>query len=73
MRVMVTFLEYYHTLMGFVLFKLFRSIGLRYPPELDAKKEKDAEGLDALLLQQEKLQLPSSETQNKTKSVQNVS
>jgi pescadillo protein len=32
-KVMMTFLEFYQTLMGFVNFKLFHSLGLVYPPK----------------------------------------
>lgn len=32
-RVMLTFLEFHHTLLQFVLFKLYHSLGLRYPPK----------------------------------------
>ena len=34
-RMMLTFLEFYTTLMGFVLFKLYASLNLRYPPYLN--------------------------------------
>ncbi len=32
---MLTFLEFYTTLMGFVLFKLYNGLGYHYPPALD--------------------------------------
>jgi pescadillo protein len=32
-KVMMTFLEFYQTLLGFVNFKLFHSLGLAYPPK----------------------------------------
>jgi Pescadillo N-terminus len=32
MRVMLTFLEFHHALLKFVLFKLYSDLGLRYPP-----------------------------------------
>ena len=34
-RVMITFLEFYEVLMKFVLFKLYHTQGLRYPPTED--------------------------------------
>lgn len=52
-RVLSTFLEFYETLMGFVLFRLYTSIGLNYPPRLNKKSEALGGGLDALLLQVE--------------------
>ncbi|KAH8835320.1 Pescadillo N-terminus-domain-containing protein [Flagelloscypha sp. PMI_526] len=50
-RVMLTFLELYQTLLGFVFFKLYTDIGLVYPPPLDAKKADSAAGVDAFTLQ----------------------
>jgi pescadillo protein len=35
LHVMLTFLEFYETFLGFVLFKLFSHLGLNYPPQLD--------------------------------------
>ena len=32
-RVMLTFVEFYATLMGFVNFKLYHSLNLKYPPQ----------------------------------------
>ena len=33
-RVMATFTEFYQTMLGFVLYRLFQSINLRYPPAI---------------------------------------
>lgn len=33
-RVMLTFVEFYASLMGFVNFKLFTSLNLKYPPQV---------------------------------------
>eukprot|EP00850_Spirogloea_muscicola_P021137 SM000238S08038 [mRNA] locus=s238:669:5101:+ [translate_table: standard] len=44
-RVMLTFLEFYETLMGFVNFKLYHSLGLKYPPVLDPRLEAAAADL----------------------------
>jgi hypothetical protein len=35
-RVMITFLEFYETLLGFVLFRLYSGLGLHYPPVADS-------------------------------------
>ena len=51
-RVMLTFLELYQTLLGFVFFKLYADVGLVYPPPLDAKKDDAAAGVGAFSLQQ---------------------
>ncbi|KAG0590705.1 hypothetical protein M758_1G115700 [Ceratodon purpureus] len=48
-RVMLTFLEFYKTLVGFVNFKLYHDLGLRYPPLLDEKLEKAANELYGLM------------------------
>jgi len=47
-RVMLTFLEFYETLLGFVLFKLYHSVGLRYPPKLLTNKDEDGAHLNAI-------------------------
>jgi len=51
-RVMLTFLELYQTILGFVSFKLYTDAGLVYPPPLDAKKDETAVGVGAFSLQQ---------------------
>lgn len=48
-RVMLTFLEFYETLVGFVNFKLYHDLGLRYPPLLDSNLEKAANELYGLM------------------------
>ncbi|KAJ6604337.1 Pescadillo N-terminus-domain-containing protein [Mycena vulgaris] len=50
-RVMLTFLELYQTLLGFVYFKLYTDSGLVYPPPLDAKKDEGGAGVGAFSLQ----------------------
>jgi hypothetical protein len=54
-RIMLTFLEYYETLLGFVLFKLYNQLGIHYPPALDKNKESQGASLDSLLLEIEKV------------------
>ena len=51
-RVMLTFLELYQTLLGFVLFKLYTDAGLVYPPPLDLKKNDGGAGVGAFSLQE---------------------
>ncbi|KAM0943638.1 hypothetical protein DsansV1_C13g0124301 [Dioscorea sansibarensis] len=43
-NVMLTFLEFYEALLGFVNFKLYHSINLKYPPILDPRLEALAAG-----------------------------
>ncbi|KAI0094704.1 Pescadillo N-terminus-domain-containing protein [Irpex rosettiformis] len=62
-RVMLTFLELYQTLLGFVFFKLYTDAGLVYPPPLDDKKDESGAGVGAFVLQEAKrttVSLPST-------------
>jgi pescadillo protein len=52
-NVMLTFLELYETLLGFVNFRLFQSIGLRYPPVIDYSKLKENEFYASLRFERE--------------------
>lgn len=38
-RIMGTFVEFYQTLLGFVNFRLYTSVGLVYPPKFDAARD----------------------------------
>ena len=49
---MLTFLELYQTLLGFVFFRLYSDINLVYPPKLDTKSDDEAAGIGALLLEE---------------------
>ncbi|KAG1783782.1 Pescadillo N-terminus-domain-containing protein [Suillus placidus] len=49
-RVMLTFLELYQTLLGFVFFKLYTDAGLVYPPPLDSGKDESGAGVGAFNL-----------------------
>lgn len=50
-RIMLTFLEFYSTLLHFVLYKLYTDRDLIYPPKLDAKKNKIISGLSSYILE----------------------
>ncbi|CAK9087236.1 Pescadillo homolog (AtPES) [Durusdinium trenchii] len=52
-RVMSTFLEFYESLIGFVLFKLYHGLGMRYPPRLD--QSLDQNGAHLACIQPERL------------------
>lgn len=49
-RIMLTFLEFYSTLLHFVLFKLYNDSNLIYPPPIDAEKLKGIGGLSSYVL-----------------------
>lgn len=60
---MLTFLELYQTLLGFVFFKLYTDAGLVYPPPLDTKKDESAAGIGAFSLQDAKVASKPSQAQ----------
>lgn len=49
---MMTFLELYQTLLGFVFYKLYTDINLVYPPKLDQVLDENGAGIGALLLEE---------------------
>lgn len=50
-RIMGTFVEFYMTLLGFVNFRLFTIIGLKYPPKFDVTKDANSAELGAFTLE----------------------
>lgn len=66
---MLTFLELYQTLLGFVFFKLYTDASLVYPPPLDDKKDEGGAGVGAFVLQ-EAAHTTVSVTSKKVKEVQ---
>ena len=50
-RIMGTFVEFYTTLLGFVNFRLYTSIGLIYPPRFNAKSDEQGGELGAITLE----------------------
>ncbi len=58
-RVMLTFLELYQTLLSFVFFKLYTDAGLVYPPPLDVKKDDSGAGINALNMQSSSMSIPN--------------
>ncbi|KIJ68273.1 hypothetical protein HYDPIDRAFT_81496 [Hydnomerulius pinastri MD-312] len=67
-RVMLTFLELYQTLLGFVFFKLYTDAGLVYPPPLDAGQDETGAGIGAFSLQTaEKNVTPASKPEKAAK------
>ncbi|KAK9446668.1 nucleolar protein [Limtongia smithiae] len=53
-RIMLTFLEFYTTLLQFVLFKLYSDTGLVYPPRIDVAKEQGVGGISAYIVESKK-------------------
>ncbi|GAA5948997.1 hypothetical protein JCM3765_003979 [Sporobolomyces pararoseus] len=51
-RIMLTFLELYQTLLGFVFYKLYTDNNLVYPPKLDDALDENGAGIGALLLEE---------------------
>lgn len=50
-RIMATFVEFYTTLLGFINFRLYNSIGLIYPPRFNASKDDSGAELGAFTLE----------------------
>ena len=50
-RIMATFVEFYTTLLGFVNFRLYTSIGLVYPPKFNSKSDEQGGELGAFTLE----------------------
>ncbi|CAK7564998.1 MAG: mRNA-binding ribosome synthesis protein nop7 [Sporothrix epigloea] len=50
-RIMGTFVEFYMTLLGFVNFRLYTAVGLKYPPKFDQAKDDSAGELGAFTLE----------------------
>lgn len=49
-RIMLTFLEFYSTLLHFVLFRLYKEANLVFPPVIDINKLKSVGGLSSYIL-----------------------
>lgn len=71
-RIMGTFIEFYMTLLGFVNYRLYTSIGLKYPPKFDQSKDDRAgelgaftlEGVNIATKQDEQKQLTNGENEH---------
>lgn len=50
-RIMGTFVEFYTTLLGFINFRLYTSIGLVYPPKFNARSDDKGGELSAFVLE----------------------
>lgn len=66
-KIMHTFLEFYSTLLNFVLFKLYTDAELTYPPKINENRMKGIGGLSVYVLEtneQRSLALPEGENNN---------
>ena len=54
---MLTFLDFYEVLMGFVLYRLCASLGLKYPPTIDAAKAEQGSWMYTEQTQEEKKEI----------------
>ncbi|KAI1334119.1 Pescadillo N-terminus-domain-containing protein [Xylariaceae sp. FL0016] len=50
-RIMGTFVQFYMTLLASINYRLYNSIGLKYPPKFDQRKDDDSGELDAFKLE----------------------
>ncbi|KAK9355371.1 Pescadillo N-terminus-domain-containing protein [Lipomyces doorenjongii] len=50
-RIMLTFLEFYTTLLQFVLYRLYANAGIVYPPKIDAAKVQGVGGISAYVME----------------------
>ena len=61
LRIMGTFIEFYTTLLGFVNFRLYTSIGLVYPPKFNSSSDDRGGDLDAFTLEGVALKKPDDD------------
>ena len=57
-RIMGTFVEFYTTLLGFVNFRLYTTIGLIYPPRFSSKSDEQGGELSAIALEGKSIEEP---------------
>ena len=69
-RIMGTFVDFYATLLGFVNFRLYTSIGLVYPPRFDSVRDEHGAELAAFTLEGRKMG-ESLEAGDSTKAITN--
>lgn len=56
-KVMLTFLDFYEVLVGFVLYRLYASLGLKYPPTIDAAKDEQGSWMYSVKTEEEKKEI----------------
>ena len=70
-RIMLTFLEFYSTLLHFVLYRLYKEANLIYPPTIDIEKLKGVGGLASYILQSKEQGVNALLPQEKSQDVSN--
>lgn len=68
-RIMGTFVEFYMTLLSFVNFRLYTSLGIKYPPKFDQLKDANAAELGAFTLEGKTLVGANEEEQKKIEDI----
>lgn len=71
-RIMGTFVEFYMTLLGFVNYRLYTTLGLKYPPKFDQNKDDQGgelgaftlEGVNNVIKQDEPKQLTNGDSEH---------
>lgn len=71
-RIMLTFLEFHQTFVGFVNYRLYTELGLVYPPKINIDLENDAGGLGALDIQRAGLEGESTKKSIKPKKTKKL-
>ncbi|KAK1624921.1 pescadillo [Colletotrichum phormii] len=62
-RIMGTFVEFYMTLLGFINFRLYTGLGLKYPPKFDQAKDNQSAELAAFTIEGQNLAAPEEPKQ----------
>ena len=70
-RIMGTFVEFYCTLLGFINYKLYTSIGLVYPPKFDVTSDERGAELAAFTLEGRNVTDSAIENGEETKAITN--
>eukprot|EP01132_Coremiostelium_polycephalum_P002010 gene2010-2473_t len=64
--VMISFLEFYETLLKFVNYRLYTSLGMAYPPKIDAKKLKKGQFFTSIMMNQQQQKQIQNQKSNTT-------
>ncbi|KAK2736244.1 mRNA-binding ribosome synthesis protein nop7 [Myotisia sp. PD_48] len=72
-RIMGTFVEFYTTLLGFVNFRLYTSLGLVYPPKFDTRSDDRGAELAAFTLEGRKLSNSTQPANQVSKTNESIS